>query len=376
MLTTIFVTDGGDAGPGTFRQAIIDANTDATIDAIIFNEVDAVEIDSTVQFTGAQALSIDGKVATIKGEDIDLFVSSGGADLSLSNLTFQDGVNGILVQVPAEAEGVLCVALKNVVAENNDRFGVKIGDKDDGAPAGIRLDVSHSSFTGNGKDGLRVEDSGDGGIVAKVVDSQFGGTLDEIDDNGVPSYQGGNRGDGLQLDETGPGSVELEVVNSTFNGNGLPDKDDGLDIDEADDGSLWVRLVNATFNGNGDEGVDLDEAGQGDVDIAMVHVEAIGNQDGDGIKLDEEDGGDLTVELRNIVLKLNDGDGIQAEETGEGDFFMRVANATITRNGKYGIKVEHEGVDDDTGLLILQNVFFEDNDNGDYDLNDVDVIER
>lgn len=217
MLTTIFVTDDSDAGPGTFRQAIIDASADAAIHKIVFRKVDAVVIESTVAYTGGQSLAIDGKGATIEGNDFDLLVSNGGGDLSLSNLTFQDGANGVYVQVPAEAEGVLSVMLRNVVAENNDGFGVKISDQGDGAPAGIRLDVSHSRFTDNGKDGLRVEDRGDGDLYARVANATITGN----DKYGVKVEQGDD------------GSGLLVLQNVFFSGNGKGGyKAEGVDVTE------------------------------------------------------------------------------------------------------------------------------------------------
>ena len=123
MLTTLFVTNSGDAGDDTFRDAIEQANIDPEINSIKFAaNLDTIQIDSPVEYTGGQALSIDGKGAAIEPDEntLDLFISSGGGDLELSRLTFQNGdTNGIFVPVPADAAGEVAVSLTNVVVTGN-----------------------------------------------------------------------------------------------------------------------------------------------------------------------------------------------------------------------------------------------------------------
>ena len=202
-------------------------------------------------------------------------------DLSLSNLTFQNGDNGVLVPVPIGATGTVAVSLDNVTIKDNASYGLHLNDQLNDTDASVRIDVSNSTITGNGTgegvsdlDGIRADDGGEGSVVANVTNSH-------LDNNGA---------DGLELDEKGPGDIIAEIAGSTFNENGFQDaddKEDGVDFDEADAGDLWVRVVDSTFNGNADEGLDLDEEQGGDVYVSLLDVVANANED-EGIKINEK----------------------------------------------------------------------------------------
>ena len=422
MLTTLFVTDAGDAGAGTFRDAVAEANSDSSVSAIVFDGVGTVSIDSSVEYTGGQSLSIDGDGATIEATTdgaYDLFVSSGGADLKLSSLSFQDGANGIFVPVPADTTGMLAVSLDDVTVQGSGLFGLHISDQENNSDAGVRLNISSSTFTGNGVgeldfDGIRVDEGGAGNIIVNVVNTT-------VDANG---------GDGLELDERGDGNVRLNVKDSSFNENGFFDEedlDDGLDIDEAGEGGIWVKVVNSTFNGNFDEGFDLDEEDGGSVNVSFVNVAANNNID-EGIKIGEEDGGNVSVDfrnveasgsigeegivieeegagnliarlrnviangndkegieiveegdgnlhvnLRNVTANGNDDDGIQIEEADNGNLSVVAMGVTANNNDKFGLKVEQE--DDGEGSLVLGDADLDDNDDGELDTDGVIVTE-
>jgi hypothetical protein len=418
MLTTLFVTDAGDSGDGTFRAAVEAANFDPSIDRIVFHKVDTVGLGSAVEFTGGQSMTIDGKGATIEAASAganDLLISSGGADLDLSRLTFQNGDNGILVPVPGGATGTVAVSLNDVTIRDNARYGLFLDDQAEDTDASVRLDISNSTITGNGTgegvsdfDGIRVNDGGEGSIIANVANSRFDG----------------NGGDGLELDEKGDGGVRACLLRSTFNDNGFQnpdDKEDGIDFDEAGEGDLWISAVDVAFSGNSDEGADLDEEDGGDVDISFVSVQASNNED-EGIKVDEKEGddsadgdltvslvnvkangsegeegialteegngnftavlrnvvasgndkegidlaeggsGNLAVRLQNVVASDNDDDGIQVGEEDDGDLSAIVVNVTANRNSKVGLKIEQE--DDGDGSLRLNNANLEDNEDG------------
>lgn len=354
---TVIVTDGSDAGPGTFRAAIEQANVDPKIGKImIAKDVGTIELSDTVTYTGMQDMSIVGKgtvIQPVAGSEgvFDLFASTSGADLSLTKLTIQDGAKGVFIPVPADADWDISVYVKEVEVQYNTLFGLHIDDQTNNSDASIRLAVLHSTFTGNGTgdldfDGIRVDEGGTGSIDARVIGCH-------IDENG---------GDGLELDERGSGSVGLEAVGSTFDGNGFfdpEDLDDGIDIDEADDGGLRVRMVGCTVNGNFDQGLDLDEEQGGDVEISLVKVRANGNVR-EGIKVDEklledENGdpipgtsaGDLTVSLVLVDASGNAGEeGIALTEEGDGNFFASIRNVTAGWNGKEGIDLSEGGIGD------------------------------
>jgi hypothetical protein len=287
-------------------------------------------------------------------QTIDLFVADGGGDLTLRNLTFRDGDNGIVVEVPPLAEGQISVALFYVTVVDNLRFGLSI-DEDDPTPeepfaASISLAVAASHFARNGLldtddenegdvDAVRVNERGDGDITATVIGSQFV-------DNGA---------DGFELDEEGLGYATLTVLGSAFDGNGAtrPGGDDGLDIDESEEGGIWLKVVDSTFNGSTDDGIGLDEEGDGDLHIALVQVEASGNDDS-GISGDEGDGGDYEVKFVQVSADENQDKGADMTEAGSGNFSGRATASSFSFNADDGIAVEQ--LDDGTGVLRLVNV--------------------
>ena len=417
LLTTVFVTSEADSGPGTFRDAVDAANNDPNVDRIRFaNSVDSIDLDSSVEYTGSQNLRINGRGATVEAGEgdegaFDLFVSSGGADLRLRNISFADGRNGVFVPVPADTTGTVRVSLRNTAITGSSLFGLHVADQINNSDASIALSVYNSEITGNGTgeldfDGVRVDEGGNGSLFARIVNSQ-------IDSNG---------GDGLELDERGGGSVLMHVWNSSFNGNGFfntEDLDDGLDIDEEGDGGIYASIWNSEFNENYDEGLDLDEEGEGGLRLYLRNIDANDNID-EGVKADEEDEGSVWVNfrnvtangsedqegiaisevgdgglyayLRNVTANSNDKDGIditeedngslyallrnietsdngdngtKLEETGAGNVRASVANIESNSNGEYGLEVTQETVGADTGRLRVWRSLFEDNDEGD-----------
>ena len=107
-----FVTNGNVDGAGSFRAAVEAANADSSITSIVIRrQVDSIAIESAVEYTGSQTLSIQGNgvvIAPTAGDEqeFDLFVASGGADLFLRDLTLRGGEDGLFVTVPADASAV------------------------------------------------------------------------------------------------------------------------------------------------------------------------------------------------------------------------------------------------------------------------------
>jgi hypothetical protein len=382
---TTFVSNSFDAGPGSFRAAVEAANTDASITSIRFRrDLDTIELQTTVAYTGTQALTIDGQgsaIASAAPQTFDLFIAEGGGDLTLRNLTFQDGDNGIVVTIPGLAEGPVSVSLFDVKVVDNLRFGLTIDEEDPGEEpfaASINLVVVASHFDGNGLlegadedegdvDAVRVNERGEGGITAIVLNSEFVN----------------NGADGFELDEEGPGDVTMAALNSTFDDNGLTREggDDGLDIDESEDGGIWLNVVGSSFNGNTDDGIGLDESGEADLEISLVQMEASANLDS-GISADEADGGDFEVKLVRVTADENEDKGADFSEgnpeiagSGEGDFDARIVASSFSDNANDGIAVEQ--LAPGTGLLRLLNVALDGNDGEavDADPDQVTVIE-
>ena len=182
LADTIYVTDDGDAGPDTFRAAVMAANGDPAIDTIMFASPLSVTLESEVHYTGSQDLAIAGSGSTLTGDcplastwGGGLFASYSAAAISLSDLSFVESCNnGVGVFIPEDASGEVAITLDNVniidsrfhglYADNQDSTGVYNTDDvphpdcEDPHPydskAGIVLYVTDSSIDGNGTVGL------------------------------------------------------------------------------------------------------------------------------------------------------------------------------------------------------------------------------
>jgi hypothetical protein len=392
------VTNSNDDGPGSFRAAVAEANADESVRRIqVHPNAGTVMLQTPVEFTGAQDLEISGQGLVLDGSDLlddeTNFLASGGGDLEISGVTFQNAPgNGMTVQVPDVATGTQRVSLFQVAALGNDDHGVEINDQEApedagdpdaspqirpnsaGSDASLEVLVRHSTFKDNGfgavdKDGLRLNEGGDGRLRVVIEHTV-------ADDNGA---------DGIELDERGAGDVELDVRHSQIRRNGdadqsaMPDKDDGIDVDELDEGDLIARVSHTASNDNFEEGFDFNENDAGDMRVEMKNVEASRNPE-EGIDLEEDDdfrgGGSMFATLENVRADGNttsDGDGgIKIRERADGDINAVIRNAVANGNTAAGIHIrEQEDGDlnaDVKGTTTLDNgdegVFLQEEDGG------------
>jgi hypothetical protein len=384
MPAVVFVTTGADSGAGSLRDAIGQANTDANLHTIVIkNDIGAINLESSLGYTGGQDLTIKGNdvvIQPIGGEStFDLLESTGGADLTFERLAFRDGLKGIDIIVPAGATGTLSVTLKQVSILDNVEHGLHIDDLTNSSAAGVNLNVQGSVITGNGSDpddfdGIRVDERGAGGIVATfhntiVADNGGDGTeLDERDGgdvtfviqhssfnhNGIANAD--DLEDGFDVDEGGQGDIVGDIANSTFNDN----FEGGLDIneDDGDDpndgGNLIVNLRNVEGNDNDDKGLDFNEDNGGNLVAVFVAVEASRNgifADNleEGIVLEEAGAGNIVAHFRNVTTNGNGDDGIDVDETGDGNLVASFNDITANDNGAEGIDLDEDG----TGAFIV-----------------------
>ena len=99
---TLTVSSKNDSGPNSLRAAIEAANGNSDIDRIVFRGGKmAVALDTAVVYSGPQALTIDGKGASITAVgDLKLLVANGGGVLHLKILAFKEaGRSGVVVSV-------------------------------------------------------------------------------------------------------------------------------------------------------------------------------------------------------------------------------------------------------------------------------------
>lgn len=344
----VVVTNSNDAGAGSFRDAITQANSDAAIASIAFLPgVNTINLQSGIVFSGTQDLTINANHATLDafgaGAGVSGFVANGGGDLEIVGLTVKNaGGQGVDVQVPGGSTGTVRVVLNDVDIIGNAGHGFMVDDQLNNTAASIDVTVTDSRFLGNGysvsdRDGIRVNEGGDGSVTFRSWNSRT--------DN--------NAADGIELDETGGGDVSIDVRNTTITRNGIfdpDDLDDGFDIDEAGDGSITGQVVASSANHNFEEGLDFNENGAGDLTVDLTDVEANFNRE-EGIDYEEDDdvagGGHLLAVMNRVTTHGNGVDGgdggLKIREKGAGDLNVTLSNITATRNRLAGIHINETG---------------------------------
>jgi hypothetical protein len=351
---TVVVSNTNDDGAGSFRKAIETANGNTSIKRIEFlPRLSTIKLASTVAYTGAQELSIDGNGTTIDGSTLPAnataFLANGGGNLSLMSLTVRKApAEGVTVQVPASRTGTIKVTMLDLQILDNKGHGVLVNDQvdqsttdgvqpnADGSAASVEVIVTACKFARNGfsvsdRDGLRVNEGGVGSLTFTMSLSQ----------------SEGNAADGVELDERGVGDVVFTMVGTQLTKNGIfdpADLDDGFDVDEYNEGNLVGKLVLTTSSDNYEEGFDFNENNAGDMTIEMSLVEA--NRNGEeGIDLEEDDdfegGGNLVATMSAVKANGNKaGDaGVKIREKGVGDANIKLALVEASNNLTTGIQV-------------------------------------
>ena len=354
----VLVSNDHDAGPGSFRDAIDQANADPFVTHIQFTgRVSVISLLQSVVFTGSQALAIDGNGATIDASGVAqgaAFLATGGGDLAISRLAVRNApAEGIAVEVPPSATGTVHISLFRVEIADNLGHGVLVNDQEDssapegeqpdpdGSAASVDVAVVNSRFTGNGfsvtdRDGLRVNEGGDGDLIVTVKHTV-------ASDNGA---------DGIEVDERGNGDVRVEMFGTELVGNGSLDPldfDDGFDIDEYDEGGVFGTVTFTVASGNFEQGLDFNENNAGDMKVDLSHVTAIGNSE-EGIEYEEDDdfagGGDIVTTMTDVVANgngANDGDaGLKVREKGDGSVIAVISGAVASDNVIGGVLVRED----------------------------------
>ena len=116
--------------------------------------------------------------------------------------------------------------------------------------------------------------------------------------------------------------------------------EEGFDFNENNAGDLRVDMQSVEANGNGEEGIDYEEddddllSSGGDLVTVMNGVVTSGNGDGadGGLKIREKASGNLNVTLTNIVSTDNFGSGVFVRESSGGNSVVEIDRAVARRN--------------------------------------------
>lgn len=317
---TFNVTNLSDAGAGSLRQAIIDANTAAGLDSITFQAgltgtitltsgQLAVTDSVTITGPGAAALSVSGNNAS---RVFYLYNSSATIDVTISGLTISGGNASIGAGVIDFDENL---TLDSVTISGNTSTGDGGGLWADGFS--MTLTVQNSRITGNtsGDDG--------GGVYAEDTGATWNFTNTVVSGN-----QAAGAGGGIYFYDP---DQNLVLTNTTISGNTAATLGGGVYLYSFDNGGMTFR--GSTISGNS-------------------------AAEGGGLFLYGIDNGPLLIENSTISgnqATAGDGGGVFLYNISAGGAINHTTIAANTATGTGG------GVFVDSGTPALNNMIVADN---------------
>ena len=221
--STQLVTNCNDSGPGSLRQAVLDAASGDSIDFALSPKCSTIILASTIDITtsltmdgpGANALAVSGNGV------VEVLGISNAITANISGMTIEDGFNPTGGGIANSGT----LNLSNSVLSDNG--AANPGDKGAGIWNGGALAVDDSTFSGNnGWDGGGISNSG----TMTVTDSTFSGNT------------AGDGGGGIFNLKT-----SATVTDSTFSGNSTRSGAVGGGIYN-DGGNM--TLIGSTLSGN------------------------------------------------------------------------------------------------------------------------------
>lgn len=337
QLATFTVTSTADAGAGSLRQAILDANASSGADAIDFNIATAsktIVLATPLPFI-AETVSIDASTQPLYA-GVPLIELSGGTSGSTADGLVVQAASTLIRGLAVNGFGSRGIVVQSAtcIVEGN-HIGTDLAGnaaKANGA-AGISVETSGPSLVGGTSASAMNVVSGNAGAGVVVVGSGAAGNI--ISGNRI----GTNRAGTGALPNTTNGIALFAGANSTVIGGS----------------TLASRNV---ISGNTLHGVFVGDTVSG----VLVENNAIGTgPDGTGSIGNLVDGvhfaGFNSDVVRNRIAN-NAGDGVIVELTGTG---VTIGENSIASNGNLGIDLTGDGVtandltDADTGANDLQN---------------------
>jgi hypothetical protein len=241
--STTSVTNCNDSGPGSFRQAIGNAGSGATIDFALSPTCATITLSSTI--TVGTSLTIDGPGANalmVSGNNSEtVFQIDSGTTVAVSNLSIEDGSalnNGGAIYNSGD------LTITDSTLSNNSADNGTGGAGGGGAIYNNDGDVTISGSDLSDNDGYGGED---GGGFGGAIDNE-GGTVSisasTLSDNQALYGGAVDNGDAGTVG-VGDGGGTLTISGSTLSGNNAGD---GGAIDNADNGGTGtVTLTDSTL---------------------------------------------------------------------------------------------------------------------------------
>ncbi|HEX8183990.1 MAG TPA: NosD domain-containing protein, partial [Blastocatellia bacterium] len=338
---TFTVTNTNDSGPGSLRQAIIDANANPGADSITFNIPGA----GPHTIAPTSALPTITESVTIDGTTQPGF--AGKPIIELNGAGAGAGANGLDASAPN------AVTIRGLVINRFDGRGISLRDSPGSIIEGnfLGTDVSGTVALGNTVSGISLSDTGNvliGGTTAQARNLISG------NGSGISSSLSGRiivQGNYIGTDMTGTAGL-----GNTFTGVSLS----GGTLNAVGGTSAGARNI---ISGNGGRGVSYSDAGQSVVQGNFIGTDVSGNSripnSGDGVST-SIDGfytiGGATPAARNLISG-NLGNGAVARfSTVQGNFIgTDVTGTRAIGNLQNGILKPGIGNPVITGNLISGN---------------------
>ncbi len=352
---TYHVTNTQDAGAGSLRQAVQQANNHSGADVIVFD----ASVSGTVKLSSgplelSDSVTISGPGPTVLSIDAggasDIFVTSyessvSPVELNISGLTLKNGTRAIFAGFVFQE---LNVTVEDSTISGSLETGIYVWSS---YFQGATLKVRNSVFTENDGDGITVSaDRGGGGTLA-ILDNltisnngdvgvnNKGGSVhisgSQIRDNRYGllasspwSYQGSwfgvkdsiianNVKQGILL-----GDCCLKMENTTVRDNG------GAGI-FADSMFVDATIRSSTISGNGAGGVDL---GFRENYLTIANSTISGNRKGFGVRFDNYWGGG-SISDSTITGNELGGVEVDADENYVNGYGLELVNSIVAGNG-------------------------------------------
>jgi hypothetical protein len=243
--TTVTVTNTNDSGPGSLRQALVNANDGDTINFAVTGTIGltsgelAIDKNVTISGPGPDTLAVSGSFLTFRVLHV-----MPGRTVNIEGLTVTFGfaqfdVGGGILNDHA------ILTLTNCSVATNGAFYGGGGIYNDGAKGSATLTITDSSVTGNGVGGSSPADGGgiynNGAAILTIINSTISGN------SAVGEFELSGGGGGI----AGGGTI----INSTIAGNHAALQGGGIDG--------GGTIINCTISGNSAGGGDNNRPGIG-----------------------------------------------------------------------------------------------------------------
>ena len=338
------VTNTNDSGPGSLRQAILDANTTPGTDNITFSIpgpgphtiqpltalptiTDPVVVDGITQ-SGAQCNSVAAPGVSDAILLIELDGSLAGA--AANGLTINAGsctVRGLVIN-NFNQNGIALLTAGNNIIECNY----------------IGTDTSGTIDRGNGENGVDLENGADNTLIGGIIPQ-------------ARNLISGNDDDGIAANDVANLTVQGNFVGTDFTGTlDLGNNLDGMDLINCSFATIGGTIAAARnlVSGNNDDGINIDATNNSIIQGNMVGLDingttAIGNT-GDGILIElssvDNTVGGSGAGARNVI-SANGSDGLELLDAGTsnnsilGNFIGTDISGTLAfGNSNDGVRIE------------------------------------